>query len=255
MFIRTANHFKTPPQKIISLVPSQTELLWCLGLNNEVAGITKFCIHPNNWFQTKKRIGGTKNLNIELMKSLQPDLVIANKEENTKEQVEELAEALDVWITDVNNLEDALSMIKDVGNLIHKKKEAERLIPEIQSKFSQLPTKNYKLQTCYLIWQNPFMTIGGDTFINDMMNYCGLENVYKNHKRYPEITIDEINNTGCELILLSSEPYPFKQNHVDELQQILPGKKIILVDGEMFSWYGSRLLEAAEYFKELKKIL
>ncbi|MDB5221598.1 MAG: transporter substrate-binding protein [Chitinophagaceae bacterium] len=253
--IITSQHFKQPPKKIISLVPSQTELLSWFGLEKEVIGITKFCVHPKEWFTTKTRVGGTKSINIDLIKKLQPDLIIANKEENVKEQIEELANEFNVWVTDVNNLEDALLMIKDVGELTHKKDEAETLTTAIKNEFSQLATTNYKLQTAYLIWQNPYMTVGGDTFINDMMKHCGLHNVFENKPRYPQITLDELHITNCQLILLSSEPYPFKQKHVDELLQQLPGKKIILADGEMFSWYGSRLLQAPAYFKNLLESL
>lgn len=255
MIITSTQHFKQPPQKIISLVPSQTELLYHLGLEQQVIGITKFCVHPHDWFKNKTRVGGTKNLNISRIQNLQPDLIIANKEENVKEQVEELTKDFNVWITDVNNMEDALAMIKDIGELTYKIRHAETLIGEIKYKFSELETKNYKLPTCYLIWQNPYMTVGGDTFINDMMKHCGLKNIFENKNRYPEINIDQLSTHNCQLILLSSEPYPFKQKHVDELQQLLPGKKIVLVDGEMFSWYGNRLLQAPGYFKSLLKSL
>ena len=260
MIITSARHFKQPPQKIISLVPSQTELLHYLGLEKEVAGITKFCIHPREWFTTKTRVGGTKSLNIPLIKKFRPDLIIANKEENVKEQIEELADDLDVWVTDVNNLEDALAMIKDVGELTHKAKEAETLTTRIKNEFSRLQTKipiaiGNKLQTVYLIWQNPYMTVGGNTFINDMLKHCGLQNVFENKHRYPEITLADLQLANCQFVLMSSEPYPFKQKHVDELQTQLPGKKILLVDGEMFSWYGSRLLKAPAYFRSLMKSL
>ncbi len=184
MIITDTKHLNNPPPKIISLVPSQTELLAYFNLDKEVIGITKFCVHPQEWFKTKTRIGGTKNINIDLIKKLKPDLIIANKEENVKEQVEELAIDFNVWVTDVNNLEDALLMIKDVGELTHKTQEAETLITRIKTNFSQLQTTNHKLQTAYLIWQNPYITIGGDTFKNDMMKECGLQNIFADKKRF-----------------------------------------------------------------------
>jgi len=259
MIITSAQYFKQPPQKIISLVPSLTELLSYFGLDKEVIGITKFCVHPKEWFTTKTRIGGTKNINPDLIKKLKPDLVIANKEENVKEQIEELAKEFDVWVTDVNTLEDALLMINDIGELTHKKNDASKLIAAIKTNFSQLQTpdsyRDHQLRSCYLIWQQPYITIGGDTFINDMMKHCGLQNIFENKTRYPQIIIEQLSTSNCKLILLSSEPYPFKQKHLDELQKMLPGKKIILVDGEMFSWYGSHLLQASEYFKSLLQSL
>ena len=239
---------------IISLVPSQTELLYDLGLEAEVIGITKFCVHPEKWFQNKTRIGGTKNLNINEIKNLHPDLIIANKEENVKAQVEELAAHYDVLVTDVNNLDGALSMIKAIGKLTGKTAEALSLSEEIQLKFRKIIdafSRKRKIKSAYLIWKEPYMAAGGNTFINEMMRYCGLLNIFTNVERYPQINNENLQ--ACELILLSSEPYPFKEKHAHALQQEIPGAKIILVDGEMFSWYGNRLLLAADYFKELRK--
>ena len=247
------------PKRIISLVPSQTELLSDLGLNKEVIGITKFCIHPKEWFDNKTRIGGTKQLNIKLIKQLQPDLIIANKEENVKEQVRELEKYFPVWISDINNLEDAYEMIEQIGLMSNKAKAANTMTARIKKDFAQLqtpgsrlPTNDSRLNTAYLIWQNPYMTIGGDTFINSMMEAAGFNNIFSEQKRYPEITIDQLRIANCQLLLLSSEPYPFQQKHVDEIQSQLPDTKIVLVDGEMFSWYGSRLLKAPDYFNNLQ---
>lgn len=238
------------PKRIISLVPSQTELLYDLGLDEEVIGITKFCVHPEHWFRNKTRIGGTKTVNINKIKELQPDLIIANKEENVKEQVDELAKHFPVFVTDVNSLDDAYQMIYHIGKLTGKESKSEQIIKQINEGFSQLQTSN-KLQTAYLIWKDPFMTIGGDTFVDDMLYYAGAVNIFSDKSRYPEITIKDLQDRGCQLLLLSSEPYPFSQKHVDELQSHLPTTKILLVDGEMFSWYGSRLLKAPSYFQKL----
>ena len=253
MILQKTSDLNYIPKRIVSLVPSQTELLHYLELEQETIGITKFCVHPAEWFTSKTRIGGTKAINISSINNLHPDLIIANKEENVKEQVELLAKDYPVWITDVNNLEDATKMIKDIGELTSKQKEANLLLKEITTEFDNLTsedqTQNPKLQTAYLIWRNPYMTIGGDTFINNMLSRCGFENVFAN--KYPEITIKELHIINCQLLLLSSEPYPFKQKHIDELSRQLPNCKIVLVDGEMFSWYGSRLLLAPDYFKTL----
>lgn len=239
------------PQRIISVVPSQTELLSALGLEKETIGITRFCIHPATWFNTKKRIGGTKNLHIDEIRKLRPDLVIANKEENVRDQIELLARDHPVWLTDVNNLEDALKMILDIGVLTGKKEMALSLSGQIKTAFAGLPKIMPGVKTAYMIWRNPWMTTGGDTFIHDMMQHCGFENIFSQKTRYPETSIEELQTRDCQLLLLSSEPYPFTQKHLDELKSILPGTGIKLVDGEFFSWYGSRLLEAPAYFKKL----
>ena len=243
---------KHSPKRIISLVPSQTELLFDLALNEEVTGITKFCIHPQKWFQSKIKIGGTKQLHRDKIKELQPDLIIANKEENVKEQIEELAKHFPVWVSDVNNLNDAMEMIQSIGIITCKQSKANEIIHQISKNFSQLLTTNFQPQTCYLIWREPYMTVGGDTFINNMMNYAGLQNIFNNELRYPQITIEELQIANCQLLLLSSEPFPFTQKHIDELQPLLPDTKIILADGEMFSWYGSRLIKAPAYFQQLQ---
>ncbi|MDQ2718672.1 MAG: helical backbone metal receptor [Bacteroidota bacterium] len=238
--------------RIISLVPSQTELLSYLGLEKEVIGITKFCVHPAEWFKNKTRVGGTKNINFEIIHQLSPDLIIANKEENEQEQIEKLAENYNVYITDVNDLNDAINMINAIGKLTERMKPASALASGVNVSFKKIGNIVFareKIRAAYFIWKDPFMVAGGYTFINDMMNYCGLENIFSVKKRYPQIALEEIKELDCELILLSSEPFPFKKKHKEEMEKIFPGIKIILVDGEMFSWYGSRLLKSAEYFE------
>ena len=241
------------PKRIISLVPSQTELLHDLRLEDEVVGITKFCVHPQKWFREKQRIGGTKNVQIEKVASLKPDLIIANKEENVRKQVEELAMHFPVWVSDVNNLNDALTMIEDIGVITGRQDCAETIATNIRIGFQQLQTPNNQLQTAYLIWKDPYLTVGGDTFIHHMLQKAGFQNVFGNRTRYPEIKITDLQIASCQLLLLSSEPYPFKQKHLDELQQFLPDTKILLVDGELFSWYGSRLLKAPSYYEGLHR--
>ncbi len=245
------------PQKIISLVPSQTELLFDLGLEEQIAGVTKFCVHPAHIRKSKPIIGGTKNLRIAEIKKIQPDLIIANKEENEQAQIEELALEFPVWISDIKNFDDALEMILQIGEITGKKNQAEKIhqkILEAKTNFTLRlnPKIQSEISTLYLIWKDPFMTIGGDTFISDLMRLAGFKNLYEKLERYPEINIRETVVLQPELILLSSEPYPFKENHISELRTIFPKSIIHLVDGEMFSWYGSRMLHCFEYFADLR---
>jgi ABC-type Fe3+-hydroxamate transport system substrate-binding protein len=244
--------------RIISLVPSITELLFTLGLSDQVVGITKFCVHPHEWFKSKKRIGGTKSIHVDQIRALAPTLVIANKEENIKEQIEALEAFTKVHITDVSNFEDALKMIQDIGSLTYTEAKATEIITTIKDRFAELNQllaiqQLQSIPCTYLIWQDPYMTIGGDTYINDLIKKIGFTNVFANTTRYPSIDLTAIEQSNCSVIFLSSEPYPFKQMHIDLLQKYFPTKLIILVDGEMFSWYGSRLLEAAGYFNSLTK--
>ena len=251
-----------PPERIISLVPSQTELLAYLGLEERVKGITRFCVHPPDWRKTKVNIGGTKKIKPEVIHRLQPDLVIANKEENVREEVEGLAKHYPVWVSDVNTIPDALQMIKSIGEITNTVNKADALIENITTGFTIFTerryvftqnaiTKSHQPLTAYLIWQNPYMAAGGGTFIHAMISACGLKNVFSHTRRYPVVTINDIRNAGCELLLLSSEPFPFRSKHVSALQQQLPDTTILLVDGEIFSWYGSRLLHAPDYFESL----
>jgi ABC-type Fe3+-hydroxamate transport system substrate-binding protein len=237
------------PERIISIVPSQSELLWDLGLRDQLVGITKFCIHPDEMFRSKERVGGTKKLNIEKIRALKPDLIIGNKEENEKSQIEELRKEFKVWMSDIYNLEDAYAMMMSLGKLCDKENEAKKLTGEIKNKFKTLDTSFLKdKRTAYFIWYDPLMVAASNTFIDFILNRIGLINVFSGQNRYPELTTEQIKEARPELILLSSEPFPFKQKHVDELQAICPDAKILLVDGELFSWYGSRLRLSPQYF-------
>lgn len=248
-------HLSSVPRRIISLVPSQTELLADLGLDEEVVGITKFCVHPESWYINKTRVGGTKQINMDVVRQLAPDLVLANKEENVKEQIEELERHYPVWVSDVNNIDDAYEMIYSVGYMTGKAVSAQRKISSIRDAFEALPKITSRPRAAYLIWQHPYMTAGGDTFIHSMMDAAGFENVFGAERRYPTITTADILARQPDLLLLSSEPYPFRQKHIDELQPHLPETRLLLVDGEMFSWYGTRMKLAAEYFLQLNAVL
>ena len=244
-----------PPKRIVSIVPSQTELLFDLGLDDEVIGVTKFCIHPIEKFASKTKIGGTKKLLIEKIRDLQPDLIIGNKEENTRDEVELLMQEFPVWMSDISNLEEAIAAIAKIGELVNREPEAAYLNHLINAGFTDLQTlaveKKIDKTVAYLIWKDPYMTAGKATFIDDILRKIGLNNVIE-QSRYPEIDLFQLQTLKPQLVFLSSEPYPFKQKHIDEIQSVLPNAKVMLVDGEMFSWYGSRLVKAVQYFFEFQ---
>lgn len=239
-----------PPKRIISIVPSQTELLFELGLDTEVIGITKFCIHPITKFAEKTKVGGTKKLNIELIRQLQPDLIIGNKEENTQSEIELLMQEFPVWMSDIGHLEQATNAISQIGELVDRQPEAAYLNHLINAGFADLQAlaliKNINQKVAYLIWKDPYLCAGRQTFIDDILRKIGLQNVIQ-QSRYPEIEISQLIAHNPQFVFLSSEPYPFKQKHINDLQLALPNTKFILVDGEMFSWYGSRLVKAVNY--------
>lgn len=245
------------PKRIISLVPSQTEFLYDIGLSDEVVGITKFCIHPKSWFDSKNRVGGTKNVDFEKVKALKPDLIIGNKEENTKADIEALQEIAPVWMSDIYDLNDALEMMNSIGEMVHKSEETkvivERIITSASNLLADIDSTQTKLKVAYLIWKDPYLAAAKNTFIDELLVYLNVENFFADQERYPEWIPDP--NNAPDLLFLSSEPYPFQEKHAVELQKTFPKTRIHLVDGEMFSWYGSRLQWSFDYFKKLKSEL
>jgi ABC-type Fe3+-hydroxamate transport system substrate-binding protein len=247
------------PLRIVSLVPSQTELLYDLGLKEEVVGITKFCIHPNEWFKTKTRIGGTKQVNHQIIDALKPDLIFGNKEENSKEDIDILMQKYPVWMSDINTFEDALKMIESIAKITQTSEKGKELVEKIKHEFELLTqVSSSKKRIAYFIWNEPMMVAGADTFINNMLEKLGFKNVFADVSisnqfsyRYPQITYAELAVAAPEIIYLSSEPFPFKEKHIQQFQAICPQAEIKIVDGEMFSWYGSRMAMAPAYFKTL----
>lgn len=247
------------PQRIVSLVPSQTELLFDLGLEDKIVGITKFCVHPYHLRSTKKIIGGTKKVYIEKIKLLEPDIIIANKEENTEEMVTALREIAPVWVSDIVSIQDSLDMIAELGKIFSVRTTARQWIDKINyslSGFRDFMKGREEQKAAYFIWKNPYMAAGEATFINEMLKLNKFSNIYEGRGRYPEIIIQKMRIQGDpDLVLLSSEPYPFKEEDAFEIGRFTHHAKTIFVDGEMFSWYGSRIVKAISYFKQLQQRL
>ena len=240
------------PKRVISLVPSITELLIDLGLEQSLVGRTKFCVHPKSLRQSVSIVGGTKQIHFDRIAALKPDLIIANKEENDKGQIEQLAMEYPVWISDIPNFEAALTMIKGVGEILRKEAKSLSIINQSRQLVATLSNSQPK-KVAYLIWRNPYMTIGKDTYIHDMLRLTGFENIYGEQTRYPTFTIADLQKRQPEMLLLSSEPFPFKQKHIAELATDFPTIPIVLVDGEAFSWYGTRFLKTFDYLTEVRR--
>ena len=249
--IDTSKAFK----RIVCLVPSQTELLCDLGLRHLLVGITKFCVHPKNIKDTITVVGGTKSVHWETLKSLEPDIVLCNKEENTLEIVQQLETFTKVHVADIYTLEDCYQLIWDYGELFKVERQSHQVIVAIQNQAAHYATfinGRSRLKVAYMIWKKPWMLAGGDTFVNHLLEVAGYDNVFKDRTRYPLVELSDLKNAPLDILFLSSEPYPFSQKHKKELEAILPGIQIVLVDGEFFSWYGSRLPLAFNYFKALR---
>ncbi len=258
------------PSRIVSLVPSQTELLADLGLDEEVVGITEYCVHPEHWLQKKTIVGGTKNTVLKRVEQLEPDLIIGNKEENTKKKIEKLEENYPVWMSDVHDIPDVLDMIQELGGVTGRSEKAEELAERIGEGFERLQAHSGKegTPTAYFIWKDPWMAAASDTFIDAILEASGHQNVFfppfpnkiqtridagKASSRYPSFELEDLKSLDPKRIYLSSEPYPFGEEHRKALQEEFPGAEVRVVDGEMFSWYGSRLQKAIPYLEELLK--
>lgn len=248
--------YSETPKRIVSLVPSQTELLVDLGLKDKLVGLTKFCVHPENIRQEKSIVGGTKKVKIDKIKALNPDIILCNKEENTKELVDELMEIAPVHVSDINSLAEAYTMIAQYGELFSAEAKAQEIIASIQKEHNEFQAfiKNKKpKKVVYFIWKDPWMVAGNKTFIHVLLKECGFENMYANLNRYPEINLKKWKE--IDYVLLSSEPFPFAEKHKVFFKDFVAEEKIKLVDGEYFSWYGSRLLGSFKYFKTLWEAL
>ena len=238
-------------KRIVSLVPSQTELLVDLGLENRIVGVTKFCVHPEYLRKKVAVIGGTKNLQLDKIRALQPDLIIGNKEENTRADIEQLEKEFPVWMSDILTIADALDMISMVGKITGTDKMTQELMKQVSFSLNTMLGVGQGKRTAYLIWKNPWMAAGGDTFIHSLLEHAGFTNIFSSQARYPEFDMDSLRQLSPELILLSSEPFPFSEKHIIEIADAMPDAKVQLVDGEMFSWYGSRLIKTGDYLCQI----
>ncbi len=250
-------HLPERPTRIVSLVPSLTEALCALGLESDLVGVTKFCVHPAHIRGSKTVIGGTKTVHAEKIAALRPDIIIANREENTPEIVAGLEPICPVWVTDIASMEDNLTLLAEFGAVFNRRAEASRWIAKIESAwqaflcaFPNIPSR----RTAYLIWKSPWMAAGKGTFIDSMMELNGFENIFR-APRYPQFELPELKKPDPEIVLLSSEPFPFKEEHAFEIGRFTHHAKVIFVDGEMFSWYGTRPARAFAYFTELQRRL
>lgn len=236
-----------PARRIVSLVPSQTALLHHWGLERETVGITKFCIHPRKWWQSKTRVGGTKSLHIPTIQSLCPDVIIGNKEENTKADIRELQANHTVYVSDVKTLEDAYHMMHSLGRLCGKETSAAALIDQLRQDIRSM--RKTAGRVLYLIWKNPYMACGTATFIHTVLETAGWTNVVQ-QERYVTITEEDIRRWQPDCIFLSSEPFPFRARHQADLAEVCRAK-VCLVDGQVFSWYGAHQLKIKPYVEQL----
>ena len=237
--------------RVVSLVPSQSELLADLGV--APVGVTRFCVHPTSLKERATIVGGTKQVDVEKVRALRPDWILANKEENTPAMVEARSDLAPVHVTDVRTLDDALAMIETVGRHVGKRAPAARLARTIAERFDALSTFE-PLRCAYLIWRDPLMTVGGDTFISDVMARAGLINAFADQTRYPITTPDELSRLNLDAVLLSSEPFPFS-HPMSSRWKTSPARLPFWSTASRFRGTGAVLLHAPGYLRSLRSEL
>lgn len=240
--------YSFPPKKVISLAPAITDTMYSLGLEKEIVGRTRFCIHPHDKVEQALNIGGTKDIKLDRIHQLKPDLIIAEKEENTKEIVEELEQHYPVFVFEVQTVDDAFRMIDDLGHIVDRQEEATRLIEKIKALFIEIPHAKGK-RVAYVIWKRPYMVVGKHTYIQSLLEKMGFINPFSTFEgRYPVVTECDLKDAHLDYLFLATEPYPFRQKDIAPMADLLPGVQSMIVDGEMF-WYGVKMIEAVPYFK------
>ncbi len=239
--------------RIVSLVPSVTELVCALGLARHLVGRTGFCIHPADELAPVPKIGGTKDVNIEKIRRLAPTHLLVNIDENEKPTVEQLAEFVpNVIVTHPVAPQDNLALFRLIGGLFGAEAKAEALCMEFERELAlTAATPSLPRRVLYCIWQDPWMTVSRDTYIARMLGLVGWQQwLAPSERRYPEFRWSEALASEVDEVLLSSEPYRFTDAHADALEKQI-GKPVRLVDGEMLSWYGSRAIAGLRYLREL----
>ena len=255
-------HAPARDARIVSLVPSVTELVCDLGLAERLVGRTGFCIHPRDIVKRISKVGGTKNVDLDKVRSLAPTHVILNIDENRKEDADALAKFVpNLVVTHPLAPLDNLALYRLIGGVFDRVREAEALCRKFEEAHAALLAAARSFpprRVLYLIWKKPWMTVSRDTYISRMLGLVNWNTVpARSDDRYPEIELDRALLDDADLVLLSSEPFMFREKHVAELRgtAALEGKKLALIDGEMTSWYGSRAIRGLGYLRRFREEL
>jgi len=243
-----------PPRRIVSLIPSTTETLCALGLADALVGVTVYCREPAEVTRTKTRIGGEKDPDLEKIRALAPDLVVANVEENVRAHIETLrAWSIPVWVTYPKTVADGLRLIRELGELTGASASAATILAELEPLYARVSAASATrppVDVFYAIWREPYMTVNADTYISDVLAVCGGRNVFADRpERYPAVTLDDVAARCPRVILLPDEPFRFRAAHLADWAPYrdvpaVRGGRIHLVDGKPFSWHGPRVAEA-----------
>ena len=250
-----------PPKRIVSLVPSITEALFTFGLRDEIAGVTQFCSEPRSYVASKPKVGGTKTLDVSLVLALEPDLVIANAEENRQEDIRQLlAAGQRVFVTFPRTVPGAIAMLRQLSQMTGTSEAAEPYLEDAEQALAEVKAANAqrpRLRVFCPIWRRPWMTVGSNTYMHDFIASCGGFNIFsERHERYPKAELDEVARRAPQVIMLPDEPYPFTEKHMPEIMeyQYVPAvreKRIYLLEGKHLCWYGPRMAGSLRHVQKL----
>ncbi len=249
------------PARIVSLVPSITELLFTLGLEGRIAGVTIFCSEPRAQVARTPKVGREKDPDLSRIRALQPDLVVANMEENRRDVIEALrAEGVTVWVTFPRTVAEGIALVRELGALTATDERAAALAgPLVVARANTLArgAGPPRARVFCPIWRGPYMTVNRDTYVNDVLETCGGANVFAaSAARYPTVTLDEVRAAAPDVILLPDEPYRFRDAHRADFAPLadvpaIRSGRVHLVDGKLLSWYGPRIGEALDRLPDL----
>jgi len=249
------------PRRIVSLIPSVTETLFALGLDEAIVGVTVYCVEPRAGVARKTKVGGEKNPKLELIRELTPDLVIANVEENLKTHVDQLREwGIPVWVTYPRTVAEGIGMVRELGELTATRTRAAAIADELEALLAAGQARTAArppVPVFYPIWRAPYMTINADTYVHDMLAVCGGRNVFgARPERYPTISLEEVRAARPDVIVLPDEPFRFRAIHIQDfapytdIPAVARGR-IHLMDGKLFCWYGPRIGDALRTLPEI----
>lgn len=245
------------PRRLVSLVPSTTETVHALSAGDRLVGVTRFCVHPPEARKRARVIGGTKSPDLGRILALEPDLVLANQEENRKEDVERLEERVPVLVAYPRDVSQAIADIRALGALLGVPERTFALVSDIERARRAMRESARPFRYLYFVWRRPYMVAARGTFIASLLAEAGGINVAPADRgRYPEVQAGDVESSNADVLLLSSEPFPFREEHASELRSALAGdlrERILLVDGELLSWHGARLRDGVPYLARLSE--
>lgn len=243
--------FSAPPKRVVSLVPSLTEVLFDLGAGASVAGVTSFCIHPPQARETAAVVGGTKNPKVDVIRQLAPDLVYMNLEENLKRHAEAIREFAPVFVTEPKKVADVESLILQLARIHAREREGDAIVSRLAAALEEVRRKARRFTFAVAIWKNPWMWCGGDTYVSNLVAEAGGLNVFAGQTRYPTLQAEDVvREHRPEVIFLPDEPYLFTDDDAADLRAKTGARVVGPFAGDLFTWHGTRTVEGLAFLRD-----